>query len=35
MSVVDIGEVVFLIIVVLVGIGGIAIAVRNEKKEEK
>lgn len=35
MSVVDIGEVVFLIAVVVVGLGGIAIAVRNEKKEEK
>lgn len=35
MSVVDIGEVIFLIIVVLVGIGGIIIAVKSEKKEEK
>lgn len=32
MSPVDIGEVVFLIAVVSVGLGGIILAVRNEKK---
>ena len=34
MSYVDMGEVVFLIIVVLIGLGGIAIVVKNEKKEK-